>query len=134
MRLPGLNEQPTQLIHGDWCTPNWLVDRTGTFTAVLDWQMARLGPPIVDLGQLLSGILMFSHLPFDRVAPKVTRAYRSIATLTSIYVGAGVLVQQLLVTARRKTFRDPSAMVGIGGLERQPARLRLALAFTLPPG
>ena len=41
------------IVHGDYRLDNVLVTDDGELTAVLDWEMATLGDPLVDLGLLL---------------------------------------------------------------------------------
>ncbi|MGW5877047.1 phosphotransferase family protein [Nocardiopsis terrae] len=41
------------IVHGDYRLDNVLVDGDGRLTAVLDWEMATLGDPLVDLGLML---------------------------------------------------------------------------------
>jgi aminoglycoside phosphotransferase (APT) family kinase protein len=38
------------LVHGDFRTGNFLFDRQGNITALLDWEMAHLGDPMEDVG------------------------------------------------------------------------------------
>lgn len=55
--------QPTQLIHGDWATPNLLVSEAGgvmSLTGILDWQDTAVGSPVLDLAQPASSALMWS--------------------------------------------------------------------------
>jgi aminoglycoside phosphotransferase (APT) family kinase protein len=43
------------LVHGDYKFPNVMVDaETGAIRAVLDWELATLGDPLADLGNLLA--------------------------------------------------------------------------------
>lgn len=50
--------RPAQLvpgiIHGDYHVGNVLMDEQGALTAIVDWEMATLGDPLVDLGRLLA--------------------------------------------------------------------------------
>ena len=41
------------IVHGDYRLDNVLVAEDGSLTAVLDWEMATLGDPLVDLGLML---------------------------------------------------------------------------------
>jgi aminoglycoside phosphotransferase (APT) family kinase protein len=52
-RIPG--SSPAVLLHNDYKLDNLLLDRSdpGRVAAVLDWEMATLGDPLVDLGLLL---------------------------------------------------------------------------------
>jgi aminoglycoside phosphotransferase (APT) family kinase protein len=38
------------LVHGDFRTGNFLFDRKGEITALLDWEMAHVGDPMEDVG------------------------------------------------------------------------------------
>lgn len=71
-RLPDAGEE--RIVHGDYNLANVMYarDRPDRVLAVLDWEMAALGPPAADLGQLLAywgpaGRLLFAerggHLP-----------------------------------------------------------------------
>ncbi len=42
------------IIHGDYHIGNMLYLEDGTLTAVVDWEMATLGDPLMDLGRLLA--------------------------------------------------------------------------------
>lgn len=44
----------TSVIHGDVHIGNVLVDERGRVTALLDWELATLGDPLLDLGQLVA--------------------------------------------------------------------------------
>jgi aminoglycoside phosphotransferase (APT) family kinase protein len=47
--------QRTCLVHGDYKFPNVMIDaETGVVCAVLDWELATLGDPLADLGNLLA--------------------------------------------------------------------------------
>ena len=50
--------QPIGFIHGDFYSSNILVERNGGLLAVrpIDWEMAGLGPHLMDLASLLSGL------------------------------------------------------------------------------
>jgi hypothetical protein len=76
-RLADIEAAPCQLLHGDWSTPNLLVDRPegGAFVGVLDWQFCSTGPVVTDIAQAVSGALMWSSLPVERVVEVVFDAY-----------------------------------------------------------
>jgi aminoglycoside phosphotransferase (APT) family kinase protein len=42
------------LVHGDFRTGNFLFDRNGDITALLDWEMAHVGDPMEDVGWAVS--------------------------------------------------------------------------------
>jgi aminoglycoside phosphotransferase (APT) family kinase protein len=44
---------PAALVHGDYRLDNTLVGAEGTVRAVLDWELATLGDPLVDVGALV---------------------------------------------------------------------------------
>lgn len=46
-------ESRTGIIHGDYHIGNMIYADDGTLKAVVDWEMATLGDPLVDLGRLL---------------------------------------------------------------------------------
>lgn len=46
--------QRTALLHGDYKLENLRVDARGDIVAVLDWELATVGDPLVDLGWLLA--------------------------------------------------------------------------------
>jgi len=106
-----------------------LVDETGAITAVLDWQMATLAPPIVDLSQVLSGVLMFSKLSIGDAAPAIESAY-GLEVQTELLSAAMVAYWFRNYWLLRDGFeRDPLTQGGVGGVERQPGRLRAVLAY-----
>jgi hypothetical protein len=84
-RRDALVHSKRQLTHGDWATPNLkLTDlkRGAALSGVLDWQYAAIDPPVMDLAQSASSILMSSgrrdagqmveRLPLG-TAPQVSR-------------------------------------------------------------
>jgi hypothetical protein len=76
-RLPHLEEAPTQLVHGDWATPNLLVDAPSSshVVAVLDWQLCSVSPVITDIAHAVSGALMWSQLAIEPVVDAIFAAY-----------------------------------------------------------
>ncbi len=50
-RIP--EQERSTIVHGDFRLDNCLIDRTGRVHGVLDWELATLGDPLVDLGQFL---------------------------------------------------------------------------------
>jgi aminoglycoside phosphotransferase (APT) family kinase protein len=76
-RLARLEEAPTQLIHGDWATPNLLVDDAsrGHVVAVLDWQLCSIGPVMADVAHAVSGALMWSQLVTEPVVDAIFDSY-----------------------------------------------------------
>jgi aminoglycoside phosphotransferase (APT) family kinase protein len=129
-RLPRLQQLPCQLTHGDWSIPNWLVEETGEITVVLDWQMATLAPPIVDLAQVFSGVLMFSTLAMSEVAPAIELAYGPEAQTELLSTAMVAYWFRNYWSLRDELERDPRAGGGVGGVERQPGRLRAVLAYS----
>jgi aminoglycoside phosphotransferase (APT) family kinase protein len=47
-------EQSVSLVHGDYKLNNLRIDEAGEVVAVLDWELAAVGDPLVDLGWLLA--------------------------------------------------------------------------------
>ncbi|MFI6581885.1 phosphotransferase family protein [Embleya sp. NPDC050493] len=83
---------PQRIVHGDYNLANVMYERArpDRVLAVLDWEMATLGPPEADLGQLLAywgpaGRLLFAerggHLPDANpglpTAPELVAEYRA---------------------------------------------------------
>jgi Ser/Thr protein kinase RdoA (MazF antagonist) len=75
-RIGELASLPRQLIHGDWTPPNIKLNPPGW--GVLDWEFARVDPPVMDLGQCCSTILMWSGLdgPSEHIW-KLVEGYRA---------------------------------------------------------
>lgn len=73
--LPQLNE--TVLLHGDFWPGNWLW-RDGRLVAVVDWEDARLGDPLVDVAVTRLDLLLILG---PEVMDAFTRCYR---TLTAV--------------------------------------------------
>lgn len=58
------------IIHGDYHIGNLIYDEDGALKAVVDWEMATLGDPLVDLGRLLISWPQGDRQPFTmRVDP-----------------------------------------------------------------
>ncbi|HVE45149.1 MAG TPA: phosphotransferase family protein [Acidimicrobiales bacterium] len=51
---PEASTAPLSLVHGDYRLDNVIVDRAGEVAAVLDWEAASLGDPMVELGLLMA--------------------------------------------------------------------------------
>jgi aminoglycoside phosphotransferase (APT) family kinase protein len=60
-RNPPPSAQRISIVHGDYRTGNFLVDRDGSITAVLDWEMAHLGDPLEDLAWSLNRVWHFNN-------------------------------------------------------------------------
>ena len=52
-RVPG--QQGVGIVHGDYRIDNTIMGQDGRVAAVLDWENATVGDPLMDLGYLLSG-------------------------------------------------------------------------------
>lgn len=52
--VPPAAEGPLALVHGDYRLDNVMVSGQGEILAVLDWETASLGDPLVELGMLLA--------------------------------------------------------------------------------
>lgn len=61
-RIATLEALPPQIIHGDFCLPNVLVD-TGEPArfGILDWERSSFDSPIFDLAQIAFGMVAFSR-------------------------------------------------------------------------
>lgn len=57
---PRPEDEDTTLVHGDFRTGNFLIDAEG-LTAVLDWEFARFGNPMEDLGSLRAACWRFGR-------------------------------------------------------------------------
>ena len=53
--------QRLSIVHGDYRTGNFLVDKDGAITAILDWEMAHLGDPLEDLAWSLNRVWHFNN-------------------------------------------------------------------------
>lgn len=64
---------PITLVHGDFQRSNWLIDPTGA--RVLDWEMAAIGPGILDLYFLTLSPRGAGHAPAGPAAAAALAAY-----------------------------------------------------------
>lgn len=129
----------TQLVHGDWATPNLLVQGSGKglrLVGVLDWQDVAVGSPLMDLAQAASSALMWSGRPDP--APSLHSILEGYQAGGGPAVGldhlaVGVAAYWLAQYARLRQRADGGGfdphLEGI--LERNPKRLASALAFAL---
>jgi aminoglycoside phosphotransferase (APT) family kinase protein len=53
--------QRISIVHGDYRTGNFLVDRDGAICGILDWEMAHLGDPLEDLAWSLNRVWHFNN-------------------------------------------------------------------------
>ncbi|MFD6953430.1 acyl-CoA dehydrogenase [Nocardiopsis sp. TSRI0078] len=74
------------IVHGDYRLDNVLVTPKGRINAVLDWEMATLGDPLVDLGLML----VYQSQPVGSGEPPATSAegYPSSEELVGMYAAA----------------------------------------------
>ncbi len=74
------------IVHGDYRLDNVLVTAGGDISAVLDWEMAALGDPLVDLGLML----VYQRRPVEGGARAATAAegYPSPEELVALYARA----------------------------------------------
>jgi aminoglycoside phosphotransferase (APT) family kinase protein len=89
------------LVHGDYHIGNVMADpRTGRLTAIVDWELASIGDPLLDLGQLLvtwptpGGAGLFDELPMLPTRGELIARYgaisgRDLGDLDWFYVLAG---------------------------------------------
>ncbi len=61
-RIP--TQQRTSIVHGDYRLDNTVLDRAGSVTAILDWEICTLGDPLADVGLLL----VYWAEPSDEIA------------------------------------------------------------------
>jgi Ser/Thr protein kinase RdoA (MazF antagonist) len=129
--LVRLENAPGQLIHGDWATPNLLVNDpdVGVVTGVLDWEFCTVGPIVADLATLASTVLMWSKLPAKQGI---------IQSIVDTYAG-DIDVDLLGVAIAAKWFRNywwaredlerTGWESAVDVMNRQPLRLRATLAY-----
>lgn len=127
-RVPG--ESGAAILHNDWKFDNLLLDPgdLGCITAVLDWEMATIGDPLMDLGsalaywieaddpaELRAAAMGPTHAPGmwrrERLVEEYTRATgRSIGDIAFYYVfglfKVAVIVQQIFARFHRGVTRD----------------------------
>jgi aminoglycoside phosphotransferase (APT) family kinase protein len=89
------------LVHGDYHIGNVMADpHTGRLTAIVDWELASIGDPLLDLGQLLvtwptpGGAGLFDELPLlptrgELIARYAAISGRDLGDLNWFYVLAG---------------------------------------------
>jgi len=65
-RNPPPPAQRLSVVHGDFCSGNFLHDGEGRILAILDWEMAHLGDPLEDLAWCLDPL--WSHFDERRAA------------------------------------------------------------------
>jgi predicted acetyltransferase/aminoglycoside phosphotransferase (APT) family kinase protein len=127
-RITRLDEAPQQLIHGDWTTPNLLVGATGTsnVVAVLDWRLCAVGPVIVDLGQAVSGVLMWSGLAIEPTVDRIFDEYGPDADRRLLGTAMAAYWFRNYWWVREELGRDERHRAS---MDRQPGRLRSVMAF-----
>lgn len=76
-------QSASAIVHGDYRLDNVLVTSEGRINAVLDWEMATLGDPLVDLGLML----VYQHQPATGDSAPATSAegYPSPGELVGMY-------------------------------------------------
>lgn len=103
------------LVHGDYHIANVMVDvSTGRLAAVVDWELAGIGDPLLDFGHLLvtwptpGGAGLFDELPGlpnrgELIARYATHGERDLGDLNWFYVLAGfrlgVILEETYVRA-----------------------------------
>ena len=127
-RMVRLQDAPQQLIHGDWSTPNLLVDdpSTGHVVAVLDWQLCSVGPVIADIAQAVSGALMFADVAVEPVVDSIFATYGAGADRGLLGPAMAAYWFRNYWWSRDEVRRDERLRVG---MDRQPGRLRSVLEY-----
>lgn len=127
-RLARLEEAPTQLIHGDWATPNLLVDAPSSsrVVAVLDWQLCSIGPVIADIAHAVSGALMWSQLAIEPVVDEIFAAYGADADRRLLGPAMAAYWFRNYWWARDEFDRDERHRAS---MDRQPERLRSVMNY-----
>ena len=127
-RLARLEEAPTQLVHGDWATPNLLVDAPGSghVVAVLDWQLCSVGPVIADVAHAVSGVLMWSRLVVEPVVDAIFTAYGAGADRRLLGPAMAAYWFRNYWWERAERARDERHRAA---MDRQPGRLRSVLDY-----
>ncbi|WDZ89094.1 phosphotransferase family protein [Nocardiopsis sp. HUAS JQ3] len=74
------------IVHGDYRLDNVLVTSAGRVNAVLDWEMATLGDPLVDLGLML--VYQAQPVGVDAVPATSAEGYPSPEELVGMYAAA----------------------------------------------
>ena len=127
-RLARLEEAPTQLVHGDWATPNLLVDAPGgsEVVAVLDWQLCSVGPVITDIAHAVSGALMWSQLVVEPVVDSMFAEYGADADRQLLGPAMAAYWLRNYWWARDELGRDERHRAA---MDRQPGRLRSVMDY-----
>lgn len=123
--------EPVRLIHADFRTGNYMVEK-GRLTALLDWEFARYGNPLEDLGWFLARCWRYGQ--WEREAGGIgSRA----AFLDAYETGAGHRIEraqiplfELLATLRWAVIALMQARRHYSGAERS---LELALTLHVVP-
>ncbi|MEV2277233.1 phosphotransferase family protein [Nocardiopsis sp. NPDC049922] len=76
------------IVHGDYRLDNVLVTPEGDLTAVLDWEMATLGDPLVDLGLMLVYREQTTDVGGDSAPATSAEGFPSSAELVELYTAA----------------------------------------------
>lgn len=143
-RIP--RPQATVLLHNDYKLDNTMLDATGAVVAVMDWDMATLGDPLIDLGTTLSywggtgGVM--DVVAADAVALGEVMDHRAVAERYAQRTGLdlsdlawyralgtfriAVIVQQIYVRFVRGQTSDPR-FAGLGAVVAPLARSGLDL-------
>jgi aminoglycoside phosphotransferase (APT) family kinase protein len=137
--------QAAVLLHNDFKLDNTMVGVDGAVVAVLDWDMATIGDPLVDLGTTLAywggpgpasaiaadSVMLGDAMSLDEVADRYATVsgfdpvdidwYRALAMFR-----IAVIVQQIYIRYRRGQTSD-ERFAGLGGLVRPLAEGALEL-------
>lgn len=126
-RLARLEEAPSQLVHGDWATPNLLINPRGRrVVGILDWQLCSDGPVIADIAHAVSGALMWSRLAVQPVVDAMFDIYGDDADRRLLGPAMAAYWFRNYWWNREEIERDARHC---DGMERQPGRLRSVMSY-----
>lgn len=141
-----LDDEPPTIVHGDYNIGNLMLSGAGeppALRAILDWEMATIGHPLLDLGLLLTyngphmnAVFEVSDAiacrpdfppPREIAARYAARSGRSLALLDFFYVLAFFKVLVLIEDVRARHQAGTTRGEGYSGLGQSSPRLAEAL-------
>jgi len=132
-RIAALDALPPQVIHGDFCLPNVLVDAGDPARfGILDWERSSCDSPIFDLAQLAFGMVAFTRpLPHRSRLSRLTHWYATSGgqDFSEDQLAAALVAGQLAHIAwlQGRVARGEAALVG--SVRFLDERLALALRW-----